>query len=594
MNLRHIHRSWAATAIASAALLVMPGIAAAQLGSCAALLTAPPLAGNPAVFSATSVEATTAGRAYCNVSVVWRDPALVGEAAGYAPGDGPPVVNSYQHVRMGFSLPANTNEGDAAWGGRLVQTSGGGDQGSVAGTTSYVGLNPAAIGVSTDSGHGTPDSGDASVNAYGYVQGVRPNYGKLKDWGGGRSYCTAIKLAKQMAQAYYGRDVQRSYWQGFSGGGHMGMTQVQNCPEEYDGLLIGAPAMHWQQFRLQDSWAAMINRKAQLLGDPFTTGQLNAATSAAISYCMTRGTGGVNIGGQNILHDPRSCDWNATMNVCGAANAPAAPNCLTPQKATLLNQTFDGPRNAYGKLAYYPYSHGVNISASTTPIGATAQVMRWNHFDAAFSATNSLFADAESIALAGSPANAISFVDEMFLSSTRTSDYADASNAKIDGAKAKGLKIMMYHGTHDSAILFRKAPAYYREVATHFGNGTADYASLQSWYRFYLVPGMGHSGQSWLPQLIDWVENGAAPDSITRTGGMPLVCPYPQFAQYDGSGPTNSAASYTCGGDLESNTTALCSMVKTQYKGEKGPITNTVELGIDPRKCQARPAPTAR
>jgi hypothetical protein len=39
--------------------------------------------------------------------------------------------------------------------------------------------NGPAIGLSTDSGHGTADSG--SGDAYGYVQDVRPNFGKLKD-----------------------------------------------------------------------------------------------------------------------------------------------------------------------------------------------------------------------------------------------------------------------------------------------------------------------------------------------------------------------------------------------------------------------------
>ena len=51
-------------------------------------------------------------------------------------------------------------------------------QGSVAGFTAYIQQNPAAIGLSTDSGHGTADSG--SGDAWGYVQGLRPNYGKSR------------------------------------------------------------------------------------------------------------------------------------------------------------------------------------------------------------------------------------------------------------------------------------------------------------------------------------------------------------------------------------------------------------------------------
>lgn len=569
----------------TAALMSLPGTAFAQLASCSDLLNVAPLAGNPAIYSATSAQATTNGRDYCNVSIVYRDPTLVGDPAGYAPG-APPTVGSYQTIRMGFGFPLNTNTGDAAWGGRMVQTAGGGDQGSVAGFTTYIQQTPAAIGLSTDSGHGTADSGTG--DAYGYVQGVRLNYGKIKDWGGGRSYCTAISLAKQMAQAYYGRGPSRTYFEGFSGGGHMATTQVLNCPEEYDGMDISSPARDWQQFRVQDSWAAVVNRKATQLGEPFTSAQLTAATTAAISYCMNRGPGGVVVDGVNVLHDPRSCDWKAAQNVCGASTAPAAPNCITSGQATLLDKIFDGPRNEYGKLFYYPYSFGVSVSNSTTAASSTQQVMRWNHFDLNFAPTN-LYMDAESIALAGNPAGAITFEDEMNNSALISSDYADANDYKLDRAKARGVKIILTHGTYDSAILFRKDPAYYREVATYFGNGVADYDSLKSWFRLYLMPGAPHTANNFLPQLYDWVENGNAPEKLTRTttGQERAVCPYPQYAQYKG-GDTTDPNNFTCGGNLESYTTTLCSMIKTTYKGEKGPITNTLDLGIDPRACDNR------
>src|SRR4030095_9726090 len=163
----------------------------------------------------------------------------------------------------------------------------------------------------------------------------------------------------------------------------MGHTQLVYCPEEYDGLDISSPARDWQQFRLQDSWAAMVNKKANPLRRAFTPAQLSSATAAAMAYCMTRGYGGVVVDGQNILHDPRSCDWNANMHVCGAPTAPGAPNCLLAgtRQAELLNAIFDGPKNTFGKLIYYPYSHGVSIGTGTNTGGSTAQVMRYDHAD---------------------------------------------------------------------------------------------------------------------------------------------------------------------------------------------------------------------
>jgi hypothetical protein len=215
---------------------------------------------------------------------------------------------------------------------------------------------------------------------------------------------------------------------------------------------------------------------------------------------------------------------------------------------------------------------------------STPQVMRWNHFDAGFSAAN-LYADQESIGLAGNPPNAISFENEMFVGSWRMSDSADTNNHMIDGARARGLKIIQYHGTHDNLIPYRQDPAYYRKVATYFGSGVPDYDSLRSWYRLFLVPGAGHAANNWLPQLYAWVENGTAPDRIERASGMRVVCPYPQYAQHTG-GSTTDPNNFVCGGNLEDNRVALCSMVKALYKLEKFWIPNDVELGIDIAICQ--------
>ena len=614
------HLCTLAAALATAAAILAPITASAQLPtSCEQLVTdpaSPVWSGRAQVASVTSVQATSGGRAFCNISIVWRDPTLVGEGTmqpdgtlfpGYAPGSGPteppPAIgtpNAYQHVRMGIALPLNGNTGTAAWSGRLVQTSQGGDQGSVGGYTGFIGntdptvagfggVGQAAIGVSTDSGHGTADSG--APQSYGFVQDRGPNFGKLKDWAGGRSYCTAIRLAKQLAAYYYGREVPRTYWIGFSGGGHMGMTQMQNCPEEYDGAVPGAPSWHWQQFRLMDSWAQMVNKKANQLGAGITNAQRASVASAAIQYCMSEGSGPY-AGTTNVLNDPRSCGYNAAWHVCGHPMAPAAPNCLTPgtRQAELLNQILHGPVNSHGMLTFYPYSHGVGISnsdlvATNTPAGGTGQVMRWNHFSnlTAAEVNAMLFADQEALELAGAPAGGLTFADEMHLGTTRVSDFADTSSHRIDRAKNRGVKIIQTHGTHDNLILFRQDPAYYRRVASYF-YGSADYASLQTWYRLFLVPGLGHTQAATLTQVINWVENNQAPERITAPNGR-LACPYPSYAHHIAGRTTFGVDDFECRGNLEDSWVARCSMVKTPYGLEDQPLLDYQEMAIDPNGC---------
>jgi feruloyl esterase len=54
--------------------------------------------------------------------------------------------------------------------------------------------------------------------------------------------------------------------------------------------------------------------------------------------------------------------------------------------------------------------------------------------------------------------------------------------------------------------------------------------------------------------LVNWVENGIAPDSIVATApsGTPWpgrtrpLCPYPKQARYTGSGDINDAANFRC------------------------------------------------
>jgi len=174
ISMRKQRKLYLVAAIASTVAWI-PTVATA-LPACADLLTLPPLAGNPAVFSKSATAATTGGRAYCMVNVTWRDPSEVGTAAGYAD-TGPPTVDAFQTIRLGIALPANTNTGDAAWGGRLIMTAGGGAQGSVPGLTGMIGMTPAAIGAGSDSGHGDANSG--SGDSWGVIQDVSLNYGKI-------------------------------------------------------------------------------------------------------------------------------------------------------------------------------------------------------------------------------------------------------------------------------------------------------------------------------------------------------------------------------------------------------------------------------
>jgi hypothetical protein len=537
--------------------LTLPLLANAQL-TCASLPSQPPLAGNPAVFAVTATQMTqsSSGRAYCRVNVTWRDPAMVGAQAGYAPG-GPPTVDTFQSIRMSIVLPLNTNVGDAGWGGRLFMVAAGQTQGStnpgsqLGSLDSTIAMNPAAVAAISDSGHG--DSASGSGNNWAVIQGVGLNMGKITDWTGGRSNYITVRLAKQLAQAYYGRLPQRTYWAGQSGAGHMGLAQMMNHPEEYDGALIGAPANHWQKFQLAVSHDNVVRKKVAQLTTPLTSGQVNAADSAAVAACDAQD--GVVDG---ILADPRTCTWSATNNICGVAGAPAAPNCVNPIQAAGLDRIWDGARNSYGHRIWHPKDRGVSLGASTETEGGTARVFHFAFADTSLDGSN-LYEDQESIDLAAAAgvnvSTALTYEKAAELVSRNGAEFIDVDQAhRLEKARALGKKIIVYHGATDNQIQWRNALDFYVKAALHFGDGNPHFHSLSSWFRFFVVPGVGHTSQPYLPDLINWVENGIAPDRIDRTTGrFPVVCPFPKkalFTDVPGASITDPA-NYTCGGNMQ-------------------------------------------
>lgn len=553
-------------ALAGAVLLALlvPGNASAQIASCAELLAVAPLAGNPAVASATSVQATTGGRAYCNVQLTWQDPAMVGSAAGYAD---PPSAHSFQSIRIAIALPLNTNSGNAAWGGRLVLTAGGGSQGTVPGLTGMIAMNPAAVGAGTDSGH---VGGDQTF--WGVIvppdTPVGLNYGKLEDWAGGRANGIAVKLAKQLAASYYGEGVKRTYWNGCSGGGQMGLSQMLYYPEEYDGALVGAPSNHWQKLRLMNTFDRLVYKKVAQKTAPLTTAQVNAANAAAVAACDA--DDGVVDG---TLADPRACTWSAANHVCGQPNAPAAPLCLDPIQAAGIDLTWDGARNTHGKRIFPAYDRGVSRAVTTQTFATMVPSLRWNHVDVSIDGTK-LYLDQESIDLAAAAgvdvSGATTLEQEFLLASRNVSDYADTADvAALREAYHRGVKIIMYHGGEDALIFMRKNIDLYVETAAHFSRtGTPDFERLQEWFRLFLVPGGGHCPA--VPQgmsaLIDWVENGLPPASLAQTTNVRKLCPFPQAAIFQGGDPA-SPDSYSCGGNLQTKA-MICDVLRAPYKDE--------------------------
>jgi len=539
--------------------------AAVALPTCVDLGTSPEygLVGNPALtfVSATQVPATATTPTHCEVLLTQSTPGLSGPAAGYAEGQS-------QSIRMRIVLPEK-----AAWNGKLMASTGPGSQGQINSSTGFlVGTNSGStlpyaiqlgyVGSMTDAGH-------VSGEEFAVIQSTRTlNVGKLTDWVV-RASTDTTRWAKAIARTYYGAPVSRAYWNGCSGGGLQGMTQAQLNAAEYDGFLIGAPAIYWARWQLSRAWAPIVAKDLLTpYGKSLSAAQIDAANRAAVAACD--GIDGVIDG---VLADARACTFSAKANICGVQGAPASPNCLDAQQADAMDRIWDGPRNTKGARVWFPSDRGVNFSV-TPP--ATIALFQWGHADLTF--------DWRTVTME-------TYAEEVELVTNTVSELIDTQDAELEGARRRGAKIILLHGTADATIFAGQSLDYYRRVAAA-GGGTPDYAGLQSWFRFFLMPGLGHCYVGFgglttpgvgatdpFPALVNWVENGVAPDTILGSGSSvpgrtrPL-CPYPKTAVYNGSGDINDARNHRCGGNLETKQ-AVCFQLRTKYQQETSNALDT-------------------
>ena len=560
--------------VVSAAMLVsaflVPGTATA-LPSCTALAidSANGLAGNPFVKSASSVIIPPAGAnaSYCQVNILY--------------GENP---NQNINIRVGLplsSLDGGTGGVQGAWNGRTQGVGGGGCSGSL-GVTAPV--NARYVGSGTDGGHsGAANNCEPAVNLDGTY-----NVQYIQDWSR-NGIKQQILFSKALAEAYYDGAPLYNYWNGCSTGGRQGYLLAQELGNELDGILANAPAIYWTRFQTAQMWGQIVMK--DLTGGVIPTAKQNFATSKATAACDA--LDGVTDG---IIDDPRTCTYSAANDptaICIANGGTSAdPNCLTPAQAQAMDKIWDGPRNPSGVKIWFhsePGS-GTTVWNGPAPFALGVTQFHWDEQDRNF--------DWHTVTMFGA-GGTDSYADIAYDGSTTALDpavdpdfsLADATDTfgNLDTFRKHGGKLLTFVGGYDNFIMPRGVINYYREMASRYGKNPnkPDFATLQSFYRLFRAPGVGHCGGGVGPQpqnlfgaLVNWVENDVAPDTILAQGGaVPTrtrpLCPYPTTAIYNGTGNTDDATNFQCGGNLETPAT-VCKDVLAKYKHE-----NEVDTPID-------------
>jgi feruloyl esterase len=416
-------------------------------------------------------------------------------------------------------------------------------------------LRSGYVTASTDTGHG--GGGLDSAWATGHPE-------KLADYGY-RAVHEMTEKAKVIIRSFYGQPPQWSYFEGHSSGGREALMEAQRFPEDYQGILVGAPPISVSHLLTAALYGTYADPPAYI-----PASKIPAISAAVLAACDA--LDGVSDG---ILNDPRQCGFNPAALLCHGAESES---CLTTAQVAQLRKIYAGLRNAKGEQLYPGYPPGGEEGdygwetwiTGDAPGRGLISTFGLNYLrDIVFENPAFNFRKV-------SPERAVQVAD------MKTAGTLNVTNPDLRRFKAHGGKLILYHGWSDGAITGIATTSYYDSVVSNMG-----LAETQSFFRLYMVPGMHHyslgpgpnffgqidpssmGGRPGVPVRMDpqhnifvaleqWVEQGIAPDAIIATKyvndldpsqGVRMtrpLCPYPQVAVYKGSGDTNDAANFAC------------------------------------------------
>jgi feruloyl esterase len=430
-------------------------------------------------------------------------------------------------VRIWIAIPT-TN-----WNGRFFGTGGGGfSGGSAAGVNQPVSQGYAAG--ATDTGH-EGGGGSFALDASGRLnwQAIRNN--------AHLGIHEMTVTGKALTQALYGVAPRYAYFSGCSTGGRQGLMEVQRYPQDYNGVVSGAPAINWSRFIPQELWGAVVMNAAD---NPIPACKLSAATAAAIAACD-----GIDGAKDGVIEDPKRCAYDPRPLIGTSAGECGS---FTEADVTLIRKLWDGPRREDGSFLWYGLPRGADLN---TLWGSRGDPLRPQVFGISldwfrYFLTQNPQLDWTTI----TPAAYERLWDQ---SVEQYSAVIGTDTPDLTAFRDRGGKAIVWHGWADQLISAEGTVDYYRRVQQQMGGPQ----KTASFIRLFMAPGVGHCGggvgpapTGQLEALLAWVEEGKAPETLlatrrdatgTVTRSRPL-CAYPLVAKYRGSGSTDDAANFAC------------------------------------------------
>jgi pimeloyl-ACP methyl ester carboxylesterase len=526
------------------------GVMAGTCADVAARITALP---NTTITATTSVPAgslTIAGqpvREHCQVTGQMHRRVSAVDGNNYA---------------IGFEMRLPTD-----WNGRFLHQGNGGIDGAVlpgvgatgGGPTTHA-LHQGFAVLSSDAGH---------AGSLGPTFGIDPQ--ARLDYG----YQAVGKLtpmAKSVIQSAYNKGPDRSYFAGCSNGGRHAMVAATRYPDDYDGILAGAPGYNLPKAAIANIAGGQLYASLATSSDlstGFTAAERKLVSNAVLARCDA-----LDGAADGLVQDVQACrgafDLQRDVPTCTAGRDGT---CLSAPQKSAIGKIFSGPTTSNGNLIYSSFPYDAGISGGGIPFWEFTAPLQLDS-----GAVGLIFkVPPESAAGFNGPAFSLAAnLDTLVAQITATNTmYTESAMSfmtppnptNMAALKNRGGKIMVYHGVSDPIFSVDDSETWYKGLQMANGGDASNFA------RFFRIPGMGHcsGGPSTdqfnaLTALVAWVEEGVAPAQIAATargpgnaGGVNAdvpatwapnrtrpLCPYPLVARYNGTGDIESAASFSC------------------------------------------------
>jgi feruloyl esterase len=343
---------------------------------------------------------------------------------------------------------------------------------------------------------------------------------------------------------------------------------AQRYPEDYDGVIAGAPANDWTGLMLGFTW----NAQAQLASaDSYIPPTKAAAIQAAVNQQCDKIDGVAD----GVIGAPLACKLDDAALLCKGA---PADTCLTAVQLATWNKIRRGAQNSKGVPLFSGFTPGAEVG-SISGQGWDG----WIFGQTAGNSTQGRFArNFMREVVSGDPNwqyGTFNFDTDAAAMTAKYAPILNATDPDLSRFIARGGKVIMFHGWADAAVPPLNSIKYYDSVVAKVGKAKSGEA-----VRLFMVPGMQHcfvgpgpssfggiapavsppdSSSDLSAALEQWVEKGVAPEQVRATkpknpldgvfgpvkGGAQrtgLLCAYPRRAQWNGKDSSDDAASYTC------------------------------------------------